>query len=320
MKTSRRDFLKTSAIATGGLFMAASSPSMLFGQNRKFDFKISLAEWSLNKEIFSGELDNLNFPVAAKEGYGISAVEYVNQFFPDRANDKMYLQELKFRADASGVKNVLIMIDNEGFLASADDDERNTAVENHYKWVEAAKYLECDSIRVNLFGSQEAETDVEAWKSAAVEGLGKLGEFGAEHEINVIVENHGGLSSHAGHLANVMEQIDSKWVGTLPDFGNFCIRRGENERWGEECAEQYDLYKGVEELMPYAKGVSAKTFDFDEEGNEKSLDYMRLFEIVKASGFNGGYVGIEYEGDSMSAKNGILATKKLLEKVRKELA
>lgn len=320
MNTSRRDFLKNSALATGGFFMAASTPSMLFGQNRKFDFEISLAEWSLNEQIFSGELDNLNFPVAAKEEFGIKAVEYVNQFFADRAEDKMYLQELKFRADASGVKNVLIMVDNEGFLATSDDKERTEAVENHYKWIEAAKYLECHAIRVNLFGSQQAETDVEGWKNAAVDSLGKLSEFSSERGISVIVENHGGLSSHAGHLSDVMQQLDNEWVGTLPDFGNFCIRHEENSRWGEECVEEYDVYKGVKELMPYAKGVSAKTFNFDDEGNEASLDYMRLFEIVKASGFNGGYVGIEYEGDSMSAGEGIRATKKLLERVRKELA
>lgn len=320
MKTSRRDFLKKSVFATGGLFMAASSPSLLFGKNRKFDFKISLAEWSLNDEIFGGELDHLNFPVAAKEGFGISAVEYVSQFFQEPANDKMYLQELKFRADASGVKNVLIMVDNEGYLASPNDKERKLAIENHYKWVEAAKYLECHAIRVNLFGSEQAETDVESWESAAVDGLGKLVEFGAEHEISVIAENHGGLSSHAGYLTDVIKQVDSKWTGALPDFGNFCIRHEDNIRWGEECVDQYDVYQGVEELMPYAKGVSAKTYNFDEEGNETSLDYMRLFEIVKASGFNGGYVGIEYEGDSMSAGDGIRATKKLLERVRKELA
>ncbi|MEX2603604.1 MAG: sugar phosphate isomerase/epimerase family protein [Gracilimonas sp.] len=320
MDKSRRDFLKKSAIATGGLYMAATTPSLLFGRSNTFDFKISLAEWSLNKEIFSGELDNLNFPVVAKEKYGINAVEYVNQFFPDKAKDKEYLKELKSRSDASGVQNVLIMIDNEGFVAAVEDKVRNEAVENHYKWIEAAEYLGCHAIRINLFGSQEPEEDVKAWTIAAVEGLGKLAEFGSEHKVSVIVENHGGLSSHGGYLANVLKQIDSEWAGTLPDFGNFCIRKENDERWGEVCAEEYDVYKGVKDLMPYAKGVSAKTFNFDEDGNELNLDYMRLFKIIKESGFNGGYVGIEYEGDSLSADEGIRATKKLLEKVRAELS
>lgn len=320
MNNSRRDFLKKSALATGGLILAASSPSSLMARNRDFDFKISLAEWSLNKQIFGGEMSNLDFPVVAKEKFGIQAVEYVNQFFADKAQDKEYLKELKKRADDHGVRNVLIMVDNEGMVAASDDAERNTAVRNHFKWIDAAKYLGCHAIRINLFGSQGREEDVDAWTSAAVAGLGALAEFGAEHEISVIVENHGGLSSHAGHLANVMKQVNSKWAGTLPDFGNFCISHEDNARWGNTCVDEYDVYKGTKELMPYAKGVSAKSFAFDEDGNETTLDYMRLFKIVKESGFNGGYVGVEYEGSSLPAEEGILATKKLLEKVRAELA
>lgn len=320
MNNSRRDFLKKSVLATGGLILAVSSPSTIMGRNRAFDFKISLAEWSLNKQIFGGEMSNLDFPVVSKEKFGINAVEYVNQFFADKAKDTEYLKELKKRADDHGVRNVLIMVDNEGMVAAPDDAERNTAVENHYKWIEAAKFLGCHAIRINLFGSQGTEDDVEAWTSAAVAGLGALAEYGAQHEISVIVENHGGLSSHAGHLANVMKQVDSKWAGTLPDFGNFCITHEEDARWGETCVDQYDVYKGIKELMPYAKGVSAKSFAFDEDGNESTLDYMRLFKIVKESGFNGGYVGVEYEGSSLPAEEGILATKKLLEKVRAKLA
>ncbi|SMO51077.1 sugar phosphate isomerase/epimerase family protein [Gracilimonas mengyeensis] len=322
MNNSRREFLKKSALAAGGAFMLASSPGLLSaGSSSKsaFDFKISLAEWSLNKQIFGGELDNLNFPVVAKEKYGISAVEYVNQFFADKAKDKQYLQELKFRADASGVESVLIMVDNEGLVAVQDDAERTQAVENHYKWIDAAAYLGCHAIRINLFGSEKAENNVEGWISAGTDGLSRLAEYGAEREISVVVENHGGLSSHAGHLTEVMRQVDSEYAGTLPDFGNFCIRRENNERWGDSCAEQYDTYKGVKELMPFAKGVSAKTYAFDEDGNESSLDYKRLLTIVKESGWSGGYIGVEYEGDSLSAENGIIATRRLLERLREEL-
>lgn len=302
--------------------MAASSPGIFTACTSKqsFDFKISLAEWSLNEQIFGGEISNLDFPIVAKEEYGINAVEYVNQFFSDKAKDTEYLKELKMRTDDNDVRNVLIMIDHEGFVAAEEEEERISAVENHYKWIEAANFLGCHAIRINLFGSEEPEEDVEAWTSAAVDGLGRLAEFGSQHEISVIVENHGGQSSHGARLANVMKQIDSKWAGTLPDFGNFCIRRENDERWGEVCAEQYDVYQGVEELMPYAKGVSAKSYDFDEDGNETTLDYMRLFQIIKDSGFSGGYVGIEYEGNSLSAEEGIKATKNLLEKVRAELS
>lgn len=322
MSNARRDFLKRSALAAGGFLMTASSPALFneYVSRASFGFKISLAEWSLNKEIFSGEISNLDFPAVAKERYGIDAVEYVNQFFPDKSKDHRYLKELKKRAGDQGVRNVLIMIDNEGLVASDDEAERNAAVQNHYKWMEAAKLLGCHAVRVNLFGSQDREDDVKAWISSAVDGLGKLAEYGAQLEINVLVENHGGLSSHAGHLAKVIKQVDSNWCGTLPDFGNFCISYQNNARWGESCEEKYDVYKGTEELMPFAKGVSAKTFAFDEKGNETTLDYKRLMKIVKASGFNGGYVGIEYEGNSMAADQGIMATKKLLEKIRAELA
>jgi len=297
--------------------MAASYSPVFTGctSGKPFDFKISLAEWSLNRQIFGGEISNLDFPVISREKFGIEAVEYVNQFFPDKARDLNYLGELKKRADDHGVKNVLIMIDREGFVASEDDQERRTAVENHHKWIEAAQFLGCHAIRINLRGGPvRPEDDVGAWTGAAVDGLGRLADFGSQHEVSVIVENHGGLSSHAGHLANVMEQVNSKWAGTLPDFGNFCIRKED-----DVCVEQYDVYEGVEKLMPHAKGVSAKSFDFDEDGNETTLDYMRLFQIIRDSGFNGGYVGVEYEGDSMPADEGIMATRKLLEKVREKL-
>ena len=299
--------------------MATSSATSLLANKNKFDFEISLAQWSLNREIFGGEISNLEFPEVAKNKFGIEAVEYVNQFFADKAEDRKYLNHLKQRADDHGVRNVLIMVDNEGFVAATNDKERTEAVENHFKWIDAASFLGCHAIRINLFGSQNVEEDVTAWKNAASDGLGKLAEYGGKNEVSVIVENHGGLSSHAGHLADVMKQVDSKWAGTLPDFGNFCISHENNARWGETCVEEYDPYKGTRELMPYAKGVSAKTYAFDEEGNETSLDYLRLMKIVKESGFNGGYVGIEFEG-STDAEEGIMATKKLLERIRTELA
>jgi sugar phosphate isomerase/epimerase len=311
----RSDFLKNSLLLGGSAVMTSHIPTSLFTSDPAFDFKISLAEWCHNQALFSGEMDHLDFPVVAKKNYGIEAVEYVNQFFPDKANDKKYLGELKRRADDHGVRSVLIMIDNEGAVSSTNETERQQAVENHYKWVEAAKFLGCHSIRINLFGAQDAND----WISASVDGLGTLAEFGKEHEISVIVENHGSHSSHGARLAEVMKQIDSPWAGTLPDFGNFCVARENGEMWGAPCVEQYDVYQGTKKLMPYAKGVSAKTFDFDDEGNETDLDFIRLFTIIKESGWNNGYVGIEYEGHTLPPAEGIKKTKALLERVRKEL-
>ncbi len=277
-------------------------------------FQISLAQWSLHKALFDGHMDNLDFAAHAKNQFGIDAVEYVNQFFMDKANDQSYLQEMNSRASNSGVTNILIMIDGEGNLGSTDDKERNTAVENHYKWVEAAKFLECHSIRVNARGEGTAEEVA----SAAVDGLGSLTEFASQHDINVIVENHGGYSSDGQWLSGVIAQVNQPGCGTLPDFGNFCIEQEQTEN-GYQCLKEYDRYQGVKELMPYAKGVSAKANNFDAQGNCLETDYYRMLQIVKEAGYKG-YIGIEYEGDELSENDGIQATLELLKRVGGEIS
>lgn len=284
-------------------------------------FKISLAEWSFNKDLFSGKLDNLDFPAKAKNGFGIEAVEYVNQFFKDKAGDKAYLAELKERADDLGVVNLRIMIDGEGFLGDTDEAARLKAVESHYKWVEAAKALGCTDIRVNAYGEGTAE-EVAA---AAVDGLGRLTGFAQDFDISVIVENHGSYSSNGEWLAGVMKQVNNPNCGTLPDFGNFCIKRepvkGDTpeDYLAAKCLEEYDRYKGVAEMMPFARGVSAKSHDFDEQGNETHTDYTRMMKIVKDAGFTG-YVGIEYEGLKTPPDEGVRKTLELLKRVGSELS
>lgn len=267
-------------------------------------FKISLAEWSLNKQIFSGNLDNLDFPAKAKNEFGIDAVEYVNQFFKDKAKDNAYLTELKKRCDDIGVTSVLIMCDGEGGLGDINETKRMQAVDNHKKWVEAAQFLGCHSIRVNAYG----EGGREEVGSAATAGLARLSEFAKDYNINVIVENHGGYSSDGAWLSKVIADTQMDNCGTLPDFGNFCITRENNE-----CTEWYDRYKGTEEMMAYAKGVSAKTNDFDASGNCVETDYNKMLRIVKDAGYKG-YIGIEYEGNTLSEDEGIRATKVLLER------
>jgi sugar phosphate isomerase/epimerase len=268
-------------------------------------FRISLAEWSLHRALFEGRLDNLDFARTASKDFGIDAIEYVNQFFKDKAKDQKYLAEMKKRAGDLGVRNVLIMIDEEGALGDQDEPRRKQAVENHYKWVEAARFLGCHSIRVNAQSQGSFEEQIER----AADGLHRLTEFGAEHQINVIVENHGGLSSNGSWLASVIKKVNHPRCGTLPDFGNFNLGNG----------QQYERYKGVQEMMPFAKGVSAKSNDFDEQGNEVRTDYRRMLKIVLDAGYRG-YVGIEYSGDRLSEPEGIHQTKRLLERVRAELA
>ncbi|WP_090973282.1 sugar phosphate isomerase/epimerase family protein [Parapedobacter composti] len=299
--TDRRSFLKQLGVGALGLSVLPSvaMSSMSEHKNALF-FDISLAQWSLHKTIFAKRLDNLDFPKTAAETFGIHAVEYVNQFFKDKAKDNGYLTDLLRRATDHGVKNVLIMVDGEGPLGSTDDNERIKAVENHYKWVEAAKFLGCHAIRVNAAGKGTPEEV----KDAAIDGLGRLSEFGAKHGINVIVENHGGISSHGDWLAAVLKGVNKPNCGSLPDFGNFY---------------EYDRYQGVTELMPFAKGVSAKANVFDANGDEANIDYRRMLRIVKDAGYRG-YIGIEYEGKELSEEDGIKATKRLLERIGAELS
>lgn len=278
------------------------------GETNDLFFKISLAEWSLHRTLFQKKMSNLEFPAKAKNDFGIDAVEYVNLFFKDKAENQTYLQDLKQRSGDAGVRNLLIMIDGEGDLGQLDDLKRKDAVENHYKWVEAARFLGCHSIQVNVHGEGSAEEV----KLAAIDGLGRLCEFGARQGINIIVENHGGYSSNAKWLSEVINKVDNPRCGTLPDFGNFCIKPAK-----ERCLKEYNRYEGVKELMPYAKGVNAKSHDFDMQENEINTNYFKMLSIVKDAGYTG-YIGIEYEGEGLSETEGIKATKKLLQKIGKQ--
>lgn len=298
------------AAGLSGLSALSSFASENRETPKKLFFEISLAEWSLHRALFAKKLDNLDFPMVARKTYGIGVVEYVNQFFKDKAKDQKYLAALLRRCQDNGVKNHLIMCDGEGSLGDPDDKVRIQAVENHYKWVDAAKYLGCITIRVNAFGSGSKE-DIQ---KAAIDGIGRLGEYAEKAGLNVIVENHGGYTSEGTWMAGLMKGIGKKNVGTLPDLGNFCIKRDGKGIWDGKCIEEYDRYKGVSEMIPYAKGVSAKSYDFDENGNCVETDYNRMLRIIKDAGFHG-YIGIEYEGATLSEDEGIRKTKALLERL-----
>ncbi|HEY1172623.1 MAG TPA: sugar phosphate isomerase/epimerase family protein [Verrucomicrobiae bacterium] len=306
----RRSFLKQSSLALAGLSLGLAGCKSGSASAKKPWFEISLAEWSLHKAILTKrELTNLDFPKVTRREFKLGAVEYVNQMFMDKAKDTAYLTELKNICNGEGVRSVLIMCDREGNLGDPDAKKRQTAVENHYKWADAAKFLGCHSIRVNAatgnIGSFEEQ------QKRAADGLRKLTEFTSKIGINTIVENHGGLSSNGAWLSGVMKLVAHPNCGTLPDFGNFYIDRIKNE--------QYDRYQGVTELMPFAKGASAKTNNFDAQGNERHTDYRRMLKIVKDAGYRG-YVGVEYEGVEISEFEGIRKTIALLETVRAELA
>ncbi len=325
MKKTRRTFIKNSsqvALGIGLLGLGACNSNEAAGNAKKSMedkvketvkevlFEISLAQWSLHRMLKGGKLDNLDFAAFTKKEFGITGVEYVNQFFKDKAKDMTYLGEMKKRASDNGVKSLLIMVDGEGGLGDPDDKARKTAVENHYKWVDAAKFLGCHSIRVNAFGEGSAEEV----QKAAINGLGSLAEYGKQAGLNVIVENHGSYSSNGKWLSKVMSEINMPNCGTLPDFGNFCTKKSGPGFWDGDCLEEYDRYQGVEELMPFAKAVSAKSHDFNESGEETNTDFTKMMKIVKDAGYKG-FVGVEYEGNTLGEMEGIKATKALLDKV-----
>lgn len=265
----------------------------LFAQ--KENFKISLAEWSLHRALSKGTISNLDFPRVTRQSYGLDAVEYVSTFFKGKGEDEGYLTQLKDSCKKYNVRSLLIMVDGEGNLADTSNAVRTKAVENHYKWVKAAKFLGCHSIRVNARGVGSKE-QVHA---AAIDGLRRLAEYASAYKINVIVENHGGLSSDGMWLSSIMKAVNRKNCGTLPDLGNFY---------------EYDRYQGVADLMPFAKGVSGKTHDFDENGNETQIDYAKMIKIISDSKYKG-YIDAEYEGMKLSEDEGIKASIALLKKV-----
>lgn len=279
-------------------------------------FKLSLAQWSIHKMIFDEGTDPYTFAKKAKD-WGFSGLEYVSQLYnpelekADYSDEAMaaFVEKSNAEAKKYGLRNVLIMIDGQGNLAVSNAAERNASVERHYKWVDAAAAMGCHSIRVNLAGSEVPDE----WKANSIDGLTKLATYAKDKNINILVENHGGLSSNAAMLAEVMKSVNMPNCGTLPDFGNFCIERSETG-----CAEMYDIYKGVSELMPYAKAVSAKSHDFDDTGNEREIDYVKMLQIVKDAGYTG-FIGVEYEGSELGEEAGILATRELLLDAAKQI-
>jgi sugar phosphate isomerase/epimerase len=298
---SRRQFVAAAvaagAVVTGGTSAAGNDSRTA---TTRHEFRVSLAQWSLHRAFQGGERDPLDFARIAKQDFGITGIEYVNQFYFDTLNDAL-VTDLRDRAESEGVQSVLIMCDREGNLGDPDSQARATAVRNHHRWADAAAALGCHSIRVN---AASAGTPQEQARLAA-DGLQQLATYCDRLGINVLVENHGGLSSNGAWLAGVIRATGHARVGTLPDFGNFVIDR--------ESGERYDNYLGVEELMPYARAVSAKSYDFNLQGNETCIDYYRMLRIVSAAGYNS-WIGVEYEGQRLDEDEGIRRTRALLER------
>jgi L-ribulose-5-phosphate 3-epimerase len=306
---ARRTFLKQSILGSAMTTMAGSplaapnapSSQPVAGSPR---FQISLAGWSLHRAIQGNLVKMLDFPRIARRTFGLDAIEPVNTLFEVPTAE--YIVQLRKNANDEGVRILLIMCDAEGALAHRDRTQRMKAVQNHRKWVDVAAELECHSIRVNMRGEEKGTagnpTAVDEFISRSVDAFAELCEYAARSRVNILIENHGGLSSDADVLVRLMKAVNLPNFGTLPDFGNF--DRG------------MDRYEGIRKLMPYAKGVSGKSHDFDAKGNETQTDYERMMKIVVDEAKFEGHVDIEYEGDRLSEYEGIWATKRLLERFR----
>ncbi len=339
MTFDRRHFLSQSTLLTAGALLSGCSrddnseqaPEVASGP----EFEISLAQWSLHRALKGGELDNLDWPAYTKKTFDVHALEWVNQFFFEKhptlgyqPKGGGYIEQMKQRCDDQGVKSLLIMCDRVGNLGHPDNTKRTAAIEGHYGWLEAAKTLGCHSIRVNATSDPQLSPEKQA--DLCAEGLRRLSEQAATLDLNVIVENHGGLSSNGAWLARVLQSVKLDNCGALPDYGNFYVvkNRGNAEAYEkqkalyegdpslseDEMGLAYDRYAGVKDLMPFAKGVSAKAHDFDDEGNEIHTDFGKMMGIIIDSGYEG-YLGIEYEGKNLGEIEGIKKTKALLEKV-----
>lgn len=311
--SSRRSFIKNIGISSTVLALPYLHSFTAYTIPKPFKMKhlkISLAQWSLHRALEKGDIKAIDFAKIAKEEFDIHAVEYVNQFYTKHAKSEVYWQRLKERATDLDVKSLLIMVDNEGDLGNPKSKKRKTAVENHFKWIHAAKILGCHSIRVNAFG----EGSTLEIKSALVDGLGQLASYGAKENINVLIENHGLHTSDADFIVEIIKEVNHSHLGTLPDFGNWCLETQWGSTQNNSCSRVYDRYKGVTAFLPYAKGISAKSYQFNETGEETIIDFERLLKVIKASDFDG-HVGIEFEGETIPEADGIRATKALLEKV-----
>lgn len=300
----RRVFIRKTVMGTATL---AAAPVIGHTVNQK-ELQISLAQWSLHRSFYDGIFDPVDFASIAMEKYDIHAVEYVNNFYRDRVADETFWNQMKSRSSDAGVKNMVLMVDDEGDLGAADQKERMQSVENHYKWVHAANLLGCRTMRVNAFG----DPDREIYRASIMDAMARLADYAAQSDLNIVIENHGLFSSDAGLIAGIIKEVNRPNFGSLPDFGNWCL----SAKWGTtqgECDEVYDRYKGVAELLPYAKAVSAKSYNFNELGEDTRIDYFRMMKMVKEAGYNG-FVGIEYEGEEKGEHEGILLTLDLMKR------
>jgi sugar phosphate isomerase/epimerase len=270
--------------------------------------KLVLAQWTFNKDLFAGKMTTIDFVNKAAE-MGFDGVEFVSQFIKDKVNDDAYLAELKLASETAGIKNTMISVDvSEAKLGSSDPDERDIATAKHKEWIVAASKLNCPTIRVNAHGDGSADEMM----SAMFNSVKELANFGKSYNVGVTIENHGQYSSDGKWLSQLIGKLVPYGVGSVADFDNWCIEREGGKLWGTPCIKEYDRYLGMKELLPTARSVSVKAFDFDEQGNAIKTDFKRMFQLIKEAQYDE-YLAIEFEGHDMDPIEGIRKTLELVD-------
>ncbi len=284
---SRRNFIEKSLVAGAA---AAITPSVigseLFGSTpRLIKDDISLAQWALVDEVKSGKWKTLDFAKIARNDFGLNGIEFVNTLF--EVTTEGYLKKLRKNADDNGVTMVLIMVDDEGDGCGATKEERNQFAINHRKWIDAAAYLGCKSIRTNCRGPENADK-AEALKWAA-ESYNMLLEYAVPAKISVLIENHGGVSNDADWMVSLMKEVDNLYFGTYPDW--------------RRPADNFDNVDYLKKMLPFAGGMSYRNQPTEELT-------AKMIKLAKDSGYRGWY-GIESSGRE-EIKKGIELLKKYL--------
>jgi len=271
--------------------------------------KLVLAQWTFNKDLFAGKMTTIDFVNLASE-LGFEGVEYVSQFFQDKVEDDKYLSNLKAAAENAEVVNTMILVDiPDARLGSSDAKERNKSIAEHKKWIVAASKLDCPTIRVNAHGDGTPEEII----LAVFESVKTLAIFGKNYDVKITIENHGQYSSDGKWLSELIGKLVPYGVGSVADFDNWCIEREGGKLWGSPCIEEYDRYLGIKELLPTAKSVSLKAFDFDSDGNAIKTDFCKMFQLIKDAQYDE-YLAVEFEGHDIDPIEGIRKTLELVEK------
>ncbi len=242
-------------------------------------------EWT---EEYPEDVSLLDFAGFARKEYGLTHLELIQMSFP--STEASYLKKLRSAVEAAEavIENVPIDV---GDICELAPERRAEHVRNIKSWMDVAAAIGSRAVRVNTGPSREGSDAL----ALAVESCKRLAEHADKLGLNVLIENHGGISSDPQLLKQLIESVSTERMGACPDFGGF---------------DEAIRYDGLQKIMPLAKLVHAKSYAFDEHGEETAIDYARCMQIVKNSGFSG-VLSIEYEGDG-NASEGIKKTKELI--------